>query len=37
MIEEPIQSLIEGGGGVLLIDVPSNKSGRSTSSPIYPS
>jgi hypothetical protein len=34
---EPINSVIEGGAGVLLIDVPSNKSGRSASDPMYPS
>jgi len=35
--KEPIKSVIEGGAGVLLIDVPSNKSGRSASDPMYPS
>lgn len=34
---EPINSVIEGGAGVLLIDVPSNKSGRAASDPMYPS
>lgn len=35
--KEPINSVIEGGSGVMLIDVPSNKSGRMKSDPIYPS
>ncbi len=35
--KEPINSVIEGGTGLLLIDVPSNKSGRMISDPIYPS
>ncbi len=34
---EAIKSVIEGGAGVLLIDVPSNKSGRSASDPMFPS
>lgn len=37
MEKEPINSVIEGGSGVMLIDVPSNKSGRMESDPIYPS
>ncbi|MCH2022782.1 MAG: hypothetical protein MK207_09915 [Saprospiraceae bacterium] len=35
--KEHINSVIEGGSGLLLIDVPSNKSGRMISDPIYPS
>lgn len=35
--KEPINSVIEGGSGLMLIDVPSNKSGRMKSDPIYPS
>lgn len=35
--KEPINSVIEGGSGLMLIDVPSNKSGRMQSDPIYPS
>ncbi len=35
--KEAINSVIEGGTGLLLIDVPSNKSGRMISDPIYPS
>jgi len=34
---EPINSVIEGGSGLMLIDVPSNKSGRMESDKIYPS
>lgn len=35
--KEPINSVLEGGSGLMLIDVPSNKSGRMKSDPIYPS
>lgn len=35
--KEPINSVIEGSSGVMLIDVPSNKSGRMKSDAIYPS
>lgn len=35
--KEPINSVLEGGSGLMLIDVPSNKSGRMQSDPIYPS
>jgi hypothetical protein len=35
--KEPINSVMEGGSGLMLIDVPSNKSGRMKSDPIYPS
>ncbi|CAA6817670.1 MAG: Unknown protein [uncultured Aureispira sp.] len=35
--KEPINSVIEGGSGLMLIDVPSNKSGRMKSDKIYPS
>ncbi len=34
---EPINSVIEGGSGLMLIDVPSNKSGRMETDEIYPS
>ncbi|MCP4443068.1 MAG: hypothetical protein GY810_29530 [Aureispira sp.] len=36
-LKEPINSVIEGTQGLLLIDIPSNKSGRQESDPIYPS